>query len=157
MSDNKRPAKIRYFCNPQRGGKTWAEKQWLEIDHKEETVIIEIAEKDFKEMQDKIGKIRGAAIVSKMIDQKNCVHRLDLITSWANEITALLHKGHLQPSADTTKLIERYDRWMCEKCGHIEPRQFPAVLNSGGGDSHGSCIGCQREITELVPLVREGG
>ena len=123
-------------------------------------MTIEIDEKDFREIQDKIGEIRGAAIVSKMIDQENCVHRLDLITSWANEITALLHKGNLTPEPDTTKFIERYSYWMCEKCGYkweSESNILPAEWSIDSPDKYFKCQGCHREIIKFVPLVREGG
>ncbi len=119
-------------------------------------MIIEIAEKDFREIQDKIGNIRATAIVTKMIDQENSVHRLDLITSWANEITALLDKSHLTPKAETTKFIERYSTWICEKCGYeLESNILPTGWEKK--EFEPTCPGCYQKISEMVPLVREGG
>ncbi len=124
-------------------------------------MTIEIDEKDFREIQDKIGEIRGAAIVSKMIDQENCVHRLDLITSWANEITALLNGSIVAMTPpETTKFIERYNNWICEKCGYkweSESNILPAEWSIDSPDKYFKCQGCQRGIIKFVPLVREGG
>lgn len=128
-------------------------------------MIIEIDEKDFREIQDKIGEIRATAIVSKMVKQENCVHRLDLITSWANEIIALLHNGVINDDrkvlpvpCDTTKFIEHYDYWMCEKCEYKWKSSIsPLAWNIDAEDNYVSCRGCGLEIVELVPLAREGG
>ena len=138
-------------------------------------MIIEIAEKDFGEIQDKIDEIRATALIAKMVTQEGCRRRLDFITSWANEITALLHKGailkdkdlpkfkdiiglYVDPPTVTTKFIERFDYWMCEKCGYKWPAsQLPEEWNADAGDAFISCDGCELQITVLVPLVREGG
>ncbi len=42
-----------------------------------------------------------------------------------------------------TKFVERYDYWMCEKCGYKEKLSAEPFLN---------CPKCQREIIENVPL-----
>ncbi len=175
MAINERPSIMRYISIPRQVGKTWAEKQWLEIDYKGGIMIIEIAEKDFKEIQDKIGAIRSSAVAIKMERFNVYEKRLNLITSWANEITALLHKGviikdidlpkfkdiiglYADPPNSTTKFVERYDYWICEKCGYERKMSMLAVgWKIDDKDEFISCAGCGREVAELVPLVREGG
>ena len=121
-------------------------------------MIIEIDEKDFREIQDKIGDIRSSAVAIKMERFNVYEKRLNLITSWANEITALLNKGNLTPKAETTKFIERYSTWICEKCGYERDSNIlPNMLDIDGKNIFLMCPGCGREIVELVPLVREGG
>ncbi len=156
MAINERPPITRCISIPRQAGKTWAEKQWLEIDHKEGTVIIEIAEKDFREIQDRLGKIRATAISVKMMTHEDAMRRVDFIATQANEITALLNKGHLTPKAETTKFIERYSTWICEKCGYeLESNILPPGWEKK--EFEPTCPGCYRKIVEMVPLVREGG
>ena len=121
-------------------------------------MIIEIDEKDFREIQDKIGDIRAMAITGKMTQRDGCIARLGNITAWANEITALLNKGNLTPKAETTKFIERYSTWICEKCGYErDANLWPDMLDIKDKDIFLMCPGCGHEIIEMVPLVREGG
>ena len=140
-------------------------------------MIIEIAENDFKVIQDKIGDIRATALIAKMVTQEGCRRRLEFIAGWANEITALLHKGailkdkdlpkfkdiiglYADPPTVTTKFIERFDYWICEKCGYkweSESNILPAEWSIDSPDKYFKCQGCQREIIKFVPLVREGG
>ncbi len=135
-------------------------------------MIIEIAEKDFGEIQDKIDEIRATALVAKMVIHDGCISRLDSIAGWANEITALLHNSailkdtdlpkfkdiiglYADPPTVTTKFIERYNSWICEKCGY---EWESSVLPIGWQNKEfvPTCPGCYRDIVERVPLVREG-
>lgn len=47
---------------------------------------------------------------------------------------------------DTTKFVERYDSWVCEKCG----REFRDIPWEG-------CPGCTSEVVELVTLDHDVG
>ncbi len=134
-------------------------------------MIIEIDEKDFREIQDKIGEIRAEVLKAKMERFIGCIGRLDTIISRANEITALLNNAVINDDKealpgfvddptphDTTKFIERYDYWMCEKCGYVRDANiWPSMLDIDGKNTFLMCPGCGLEIIELVPLVREGG
>ncbi len=122
-------------------------------------MIIEIDEKDFREIQDRLGDIRITAIIAKMVTEKDCVERLCSIACTAREITALLDSGVIVTTPpETTKYIEHYDYWMCEKCGcERDSTGVPEEWNIHTGGWYGACCQCNRKIIELVPLVREGG
>ena len=56
-------------------------------------MIVEIDGNDFREIEDKIGGIRAAAIQAKMATDQEKNDHINNIIAWANEITLFLNNG----------------------------------------------------------------
>ena len=60
-------------------------------------MIIEIEENAFREINDKLGGIKSAAIQARMTTEEEMIEYLKNIVIWANEITVWLNNGVLVP------------------------------------------------------------
>lgn len=58
-------------------------------------MIIEIDGNAFREINDKLGEIKSAAIQARMTTEEEMIENLGNIVFWANEITVWLNNGVL--------------------------------------------------------------
>jgi hypothetical protein len=64
---------------------------------------IEIDETDFKGINDKLGKIRSAAVMARMTTEEEMIEHLKNIVTWAQEITVRLNNGILTQDPSVEK------------------------------------------------------
>ncbi len=91
------------------------------MSEKAEIMTIEIDEKDFGEIQDKLGQIIAKTHLARQSSRKDIAKYLGEMATESLVIAALLLRatlataksGTVQAKPETTKFIEHYDHWMC--------------------------------------------